>query len=356
MKKKMDVLVDLQFGSTGKGALAGFLSTLNGYDAVVSCNMPNAGHTAYCPFTGKKFVHKVLPSGIFSPELTVIAVGSGAVFSIDRLEEEWANIAAHFGKEFMADVTLVIHEAAGILLPEHREKEQATLSRISSTMQGSAEALISKIRREEGAIAKHNIIQITERMNRHGKCVVVPQREWLEIMGNKKNILVEGSQGYSLSISAGFYPFCTSRDCTPARVIADCSLPVAWLRDTYGCCRVHPIRVGNTSDGYSGDWYPDQTEIHFSDLGVPDETTTVTGRVRRIATFSFQQIAEAMLMAQPTAVFLNFANYDKTAAEVARLKINSAADFIGCEGVKFMGFGPLPGDIQQIDSMKGRGE
>lgn len=348
MNKKMDVLVDLQFGSTGKGLLAGYLSTRNGYDTVVSCNMPNAGHTAYCPATNAKFVHKVLPSGIFSPNLRVIAVGPGAVFSIDRLEEEWKAVCKHFGPEFMSEMTLMVHEAAGILLPEHKEAEQKTLSRISSTMQGSAEALISKIRRQEGAIAKHHIMEIHERMNRHGKCVVVSQSEWMLSMSGAECILVEGSQGYSLSISAGFYPFCTSRDCTPARVIADCSLPVAWLRDTFGCARVHPIRVGNTPDGYSGDWYSDQQEISFSSLGVADELTTVTQRVRRIATFSYQQICEAMMMSHPTAVFLNFANYDAKAASAAAMMINSAAAVIGCGGVAFVGHGAYPSDIVEV--------
>lgn len=345
MNRKMDVLVDLQFGSTGKGALAGYLSTKNGYDAVVSCNMPNAGHTAYCPITGQKFIHKVLPSGIFSPNLMTIAVGPGAVFSIDRLEEEWEAVSQHLGGDI--GPVLVIHEACGILLPEHKEAEQKSLSRISSTMQGSAEALIAKIRRQEGATAKYKAIEISERMNRHGNCIVVSQREWIEIFNHKANILIEGSQGYSLSISAGFYPFCTSRDCTPARVIADCSLPAGWLRRTYGSCRVHPIRVGNTPDGYSGDWYPDQKEIHFSDLGVPDETTTVTGRVRRIATFSYQQIREAMMMACPSVVFLNFANYSEEDAARAATMIDSVASEIGCGGVELIGWGPLPSDIKE---------
>lgn len=347
MERKMDVLVDLQFGSTGKGLLAGYLSSKNGYDVVVSCNMPNAGHTAYCPITGEKFVHKVLPSGIFSPNLRVIGVGPGAVFSIDQLEKEWRDVCEYFGEE-SSEITLVIHNAAGILTPEHKATEQATLSRISSTMQGSAEALVDKIRRKEGATAKYKTMEIHERMNQWGKCVVVGQTEWMLSMAHADNILIEGSQGYSLSISAGFYPFCTSRDCTPARVIADCSMPIGYLRDVYGCARVHPIRVGNTPDGYSGDWYDDQKEIHFSDLGVDPELTTVTQRVRRIATFSYKQIYEAMEMANPTAVFLNFANYDQEAANQAQLMINSAAAIIGCGGVKMIGYGPLPGDLVEV--------
>ena len=338
---QMDVLVDLQFGSTGKGLLAGYLGTRNGYDAVVSCNMPNAGHSAYSPDTDQLFVHKVLPSAIFGDDLQVIGVGPGAVFDILRLEQEWKAVC-----EYRHDLTLVIHEACGILLPEHKEAEQATLSRISSTMQGSAEALISKIRRQPGAIAGHNVMNVIERMNKHGKCVVVGQDGWLRVFSQKKNILLEGSQGYSLGLSSGFYPFCTSRDCTPARVIADCSMPVGWLRSVYGSCRVHPIRVGNTSDGYSGDWYPDQKEIHFSDLGVKEELTTVTQRVRRIATFSEIQIREAMQMALPDAVFLNFANYDKAEAERVTDIINEVAAHLECGGVEFTGFGPRPADIK----------
>lgn len=343
--RNMDVLVDLQFGSTGKGALAGYISRRNDYSAVVSCNMPNAGHTAYCPDTDFRFVHKVLPSGIFSNNLSVIGVGPGAVFSIDRLEEEWCNVSTHLNLYGSGETILVIHEAAGILLPEHKEAEQATLSRISSTMQGSAEALIAKIRRQTGAIAKDHSIQIEELMNRHGKCRVVNQAEWLDIMSQQRKILLEGSQGYSLSISAGFYPFCTSRDCTPARVISDCSLPVGWLNEVYGSCRVHPIRVGNTPDGYSGDWYADQKEISFEDLGVVPETTTVTGRVRRIATFSRMQIEEAMKMARPDHVFLNFANYDLDAAGEAADHIDNVSLQIGCGGVTLVGHGPRPADI-----------
>lgn len=339
----VDVLVDLQFGSTGKGALAGFIGVRNNYDVVVSANMPNAGHTAYCPVTDQKFVHKVLPSAIFGWRLRTIAIGPGAVFSIDRLEEEWAAVC-----KYRDDLTLIIHEAAGILRPEHKEAEQKTLSRISSTMQGSAEALISKIRREDKAIAQQWQMAIEERLGEYGKVRVVSQRRWLEIMRHAENILCEGSQGYSLSISAGFYPYCTSRDCTPARVLADCAVPLDGLRDTYGSCRVHPIRVGNTPDGYSGDWYPDQKEIHFSDLGVPDETTTVTGRVRRIATFSQEQMEEAMSMAAPDYVFLNFCNYSMTDAYDVQEVIDSIAADLGCGGVAFMGWGPKPDHIKEL--------
>jgi len=344
MSKKLDVIVDLQFGSTGKGLLAGYLGTKNGYDAVISANMMNAGHSAYAPDTGQLFVHKVLPSAIFGENLKVIGVGPGSAFFIDRLEEEWKAVCQYRG-----DLVLLIHEAACVATDQHKEAEQKTLSRISSTMQGSAEALIDKIRRKEGATAKYHIEQIEHRLGQYGGVGVLSQFEWLTTFANKDSILLEGSQGYSLSLSAGFYPYCTSRDCTPARVIADCSLPVGWLRDIYGSCRVHPIRVGNTPDGFSGDWYPDQKEMHFSDLGQPDELTTVTKRVRRIATFSEIQIFEAMSMATPSTVFLNFANYSATDAADAIDVIDGIAQTFGCGGVKLIGMGPRPSEIHEVE-------
>ena len=340
MKRTVDVLVDLQFGSTGKGLLAGYIGAKNGYEMVISANMPNAGHSAYAPDTDQLFVHKVLPSAIFGEELQVIGVGPGAVFSIDRLEEEWAAVC-----KYRKDLTLVIHEAAGILLPEHKEHEQCTLSRISSTMQGSAEALVDKIRRRPGAIAGSYVMEITEKVK--GRVRVVSQAQWLEAIWHKNSILVEGSQGYSLGLSSGFYPFCTSRECTVARVMADAGVPAAWLNEVYGSARVHPIRVGNTPDGYSGDWYYDQTEIHFSDLGVPEERTTVTQRVRRIATFSAVQIREAMMMAMPDHLFLNFAQYDPEATQLAVAEIDRIACQLRCSGVTLIGNGPRPSDISE---------
>jgi adenylosuccinate synthase len=343
MKKKMDVLVDLQFGSTGKGLLAGYLGVENGYDAVVSCNMPNAGHSAYSPDTDQLFVHKVLPSAIFGDTLKIIGVGPGAVFSLEQLTKEWRAVC-----DYRNDLTLFIHEAAGILLPEHKEREQLSLSRISSTMQGSAEALIDKIRRKPGAIAKHHAAEIRAALGEAGAISVVSQADWLHVMQRRHDILLEGSQGYSLGLSSGFYPYCTSRECTPARVIADCSMPAGWLRNVYGSARVHPIRVGNTSDGYSGDWYPDQVETSFAALGVPEELTTVTKRVRRIATFSAIQIREAMMMSMPAAVFLNFAQYDEMATEKAVVEIDAVSDELGCSGVTFLGWGPRASDIEEI--------
>ena len=335
---KIDVLVDLQFGSTGKGALAGYLSSENHYEVAVSANMPNAGHTAYND-VGDKFVHKVLPSGVFSRNLRAIAIGPGSIFSIKRLAEEWEYLKGRIP----SSPRLVIHEAAGILSESHKEIEQKTLGRIASTMQGSGAALCDKIMRNPGAIAGDREFEI-----RHAvpEVEIVNQWQWLQTFLSSGDALVEGSQGYSLGISSGFYPHCTSRDCTPARVVADVSLPMHWVRHVYGSCRVHPIRVGNIPEGNSGGWYKDQKETSFEELGVPPEKTTVTGRERRIATFSRHQIEEALLMSAPHKVFVNFAqyNYEHT-REALEIIHRTYLELFGRPATIMMGYGPYPSDI-----------
>jgi hypothetical protein len=106
--------------------------------------------------------------------------------------------------------------------------------------------------------------------------------------------------------------------------------------------------VGNTPDGYSGDWYPDQEETTFEKLGVIAEKTTVTGRVRRVASFSRMQIEEAMAMAMPDEVFLNFAQYDLKATGGASKAIDEVARKLGCGGVTMAGWGPRPADIEEV--------
>lgn len=313
-KKKVDVIVDLQYGSTGKGLLAGKLAASGRYDTVISANMPNAGHTTVTA-DGKKWVNKAMPNGVEVSHR--VMMGPGSVFSPEQLAKEIKHL---LDLGMWKGQQLMIHEAAGVLKPEHAEAERANLSRISSTMQGSAEALISKIRRQPGAIVRDSM----NLMRQFGlETYVVTQAQWLDALVQAENILVEGSQGYSLGISSGFYPYCTSRECTAGRILADCNVPVNMLRKVYGVARVHPIRVGNTADGYSGDIYPDQTELSWGELGLEPEYTTVTKRVRRVFSFSMQQFFEAVTANGCDEVLLNFANYDESQASSIITQVNS---------------------------------
>lgn len=335
---KVTLIIDLQFGSTGKGLIAGYLAERDFPDVVINANMPNAGHT-YINDEGREWIHKVLPNGIVSPLLKYVMIGPQSVFSLDQLKKE-----VEQSKDLLGGKTILIHRDAVILDPSHKAHEANSLSGISSTMQGSMAAAVSKMERNPDN--NHRAVASTELLTWAAtvksidgiKVKVIGGMEWLEVLYGANKILAEGAQGYSLGLNAGFWPFCTSRDCTPARFLADMGIPVGMLGKIIGTSRVHPIRVGNTPDGYSGDVYPDQKELDWSkDIGVEAEKTTVTKRDRRIFSFSHQGFQEAIMACEPTEIFLNFANYDP---EFAAMLVESYPDRI-----RFVGFGPKRKDV-----------
>lgn len=330
--KKVDMIVDLQFGSTGKGLIAGYLAEKDGYDTVVTCNMPNAGHT-YIDSKGQKMIHKVLPNGIVSPNLRAVMIGPGAVFDPARLMKE---IDGARSMGYLHGVEIMIHPNATILRPEHTAQEQATLSGISSTMQGSMAAMTHKMSRP--------LVDAPIAVNDYGQLMgmVCTHEEWRDAIESAENILAEGSQGYSLGINTEFYPFTTSRDCTPSRFLSDMGIPHNLLRRVIGTARTYPIRVGNTADGHSGAHYVDQVETSWAELGQPEEKTTVTQRVRRVFTFSMEQIKEAVFYCAPDEIFLNFLNYmtPNNASSLAS-QIEAATGV----AVRYSGHGPAFGDV-----------
>jgi adenylosuccinate synthase len=131
--------------------------------------------------------------------------------------------------------------------------------------------------------------------------------------------------------------------------MADMGIPHTLLRRVIGAARVYPIRVGNTPDGYSGGAYPDQAEIRWQDIGQVPETTTVTGRIRRVFTFSRQQMHDAIWACQPNEVFLNFCNYDPELSKVLTSEIDGMLCGMvpGGGSVRYTGWGPTINDIRE---------
>lgn len=332
MTRKLDIIVDLQFGSTGKGALAGYLAHNGDYDCVMTANMPNAGHT-FIDGKGNKMIFKALPNSLVGPNVDKVMIGPGAVVDPDRLINE-IETAGKFGYD---QFEVYIHAHAVRLRSEHK-KSESPYSRIGSTQQGSAAAVIDKLHRN-----KLESPLWEEWDGYHPQIRVVPPQIYQGLVMSAKSILAEGSQGYSLGLNAGFWPYCTSRDCTVSAFMSFLGVPHSYLRDVYGTARTFPIRVG----GNSGPGYPDQTELTWAEIGVEPEYTTVTNRMRRVFSFSEEQISEAIWMNSPDYIFLNFCNYLEDRSDTTEMVgvINKIAKK---PVVKFLGYGPTINDIKEI--------
>jgi len=312
--KTIDVVIDLQYGSTGKGLLVGWLAERGTHDTIMSAWAPNAGHT-YIDSMGRKFIHTMLPNGIVGSCVQRVMMGPGSVIDMDKLSEEIDACEDILRRNL---ISIFIHPNAAVVTQEDRDIEYKTMTAIGSTKKGVGEAVINKIRRNPDRPSvisqfegKHLLL---DRDNVH---VVRSTAEWLAIYSSSRKVLVEGAQGFGLSINHGFYPYTTSRDVTPSQIMADCGIPFSDARKAriHGTCRTYPIRVANRFDengtqvGWSGPCYPDQAEISWQDIGLEPELTTVTKLPRRLFTFSNQQINVAMSVCDPSTVFLNFVNY-----------------------------------------------
>ena len=153
-KPKVHLICDLQFGSTGKGLLAGYLANKLEPDTVVSAWAPNAGHT-YIDRTGRKFVHRMLPNGVVSPGLKRILLGPGSVIDLDVLNKEIESCL-----DILHGVPIFIHAHAAYVRREHVDTEKKSLNRIGSTQKGTAAANIEKMMRGPFAnIIKNALIE-----------------------------------------------------------------------------------------------------------------------------------------------------------------------------------------------------
>lgn len=311
-------MVDGQYGSTGKGVLASFLACEAHrygirFDGVLSNAGPNSGHTFY--HKGTKVVLKQLPTfavqlAMFAPaswgpqQYVPIYLTAGAIIDPEILRKE----AAEFpGMVF-------VHPNAAVITDADRNAEAdpaGTVAAVAGTRSGTGMALARKVMRDPSAIFANNV----DKMDLPSNVVCMP-------FGYHQNgrYFNEVSQGFSLGINQQFYPKCTSRECTVSQSFSDAGIPPTAHARSYLSMRTFPIRVGNVDGHSSGDWYDDQIETSWEDLGETPELTTVTQRIRRVATFSDQQMVDAVQANDPDIIFFNFLNYMKDEERTAFLR------------------------------------
>lgn len=345
MAHKIDMIMDFQYGSTGKGLIAGYLAKRGSYDTAVCSFATNAGHTY---IDGSKCVMtQQLPTSIVSPTVKHVLIGPGAAISFQVLFDELMRYQGD-----MKGKRLMIHPQAVVVEDYHADFELTDgRTKMGSTAKGVGEAFIERMRRRPD----NNTVG-----NRWGRDhplsdFVVTEAEYREVLDRSESLIVEGAQGFSLSMYHGQYPHVTSRDVTPWQIAADCGLPYkmgAYIQ-VIGTLRAFPIRVNNR-DGSSGPCYPDQREIQWSDIGVPPELTTVTRLPRRLFTFSEQQLAEALFHCGgywKTRLFLNFVNYLKGPEEINALlrRIETPKSLaLNPPKVEWLGYGPDDSNVELI--------
>ena len=330
---KFNVILDAFWGSSGKGKMATWLADRYNVTKVSSSNFPNAGHTARFE-DGTTFVSKAIPTAAILKKVKGMGMechlSPGSGFNWDRLAAEW---------EEAGRPVIRVHGRASIVNADHarREREGADSTKhIASTMQGSGAAISDKVMRRADCVLAwkdEEAMRAAFADKEPGDSVsIVDPTHFRELTWNVleagQTWLHEGSQGFALSIDHGsHYPFCTSRNCTLQAAMDQMAIPPDDVGDVYLNLRSYPIRVGNVVEdghrvGFSGDFYPDCEELTWEQIaeraGMPPEEaaalaererTTVTKRVRRPCTFTFDGLRDAVKVNGATKLILNFVQY-----------------------------------------------
>lgn len=307
---RVTAVVDMQFGSTGKGVVAKALQEKYNYNFAVRVGAPNAGHSL--EFAGKVYKMQSIPVSWVDRNCTLV-IGAGGLISLKVLQAEIDEI-----KAVMPNILdrLIVDASAGILDKHHADEEghdaQGNLkSPIGSTAEGVGAARRARMLRDP---SKFRLARNCPELQEMGvKVQEFTAKMLVDGIKAGKSVLLEGTQGMGLSLTHGYWPYVTTGDSSPASMLAESGIPAQYLTDVVGVARTYPIRVANPTlvEGTSG---PLRNETSWEELSAKlgrdvQEITTVTKRVRRVGEWDDELFGRSVTLVGPTVVALTFADY-----------------------------------------------
>jgi adenylosuccinate synthase len=290
--RTVTVVVGGQFGSEAKGKVCDFLAPET--DLAVRTGSPNAGHTVVAD-DGTEWKLQQLPATFANPDCRLV-LGAGTLIDPQILARE-VELLGCAGR-------LTVDPIAGIIEPRHAAAERDLMRTIGSTGKGVGAATRDRIDRSNNGSARFKFARdVFDGVYRLASAAELSA----EAIGRGERVLVEGTQGFGLSLLHGHYPYVTSRDTTAAAFLAEAGISPLAVSEIVLVIRTYPIRVA----GNSG---PLQNEISWQELsariGRPVvEHTTVTKKRRRVAEFDLALVERAVSVNQPTQIALQFLNY-----------------------------------------------
>jgi adenylosuccinate synthase len=304
----VDVVVGGQYGSEGKGNVCAYLA--HDYEVLVRVGGPNAGHMVADP--KQKYVQ--LPSGTRGNTRARILIGAGATIWPRQMLTEVAECG-------LTPERLVIDEQAMIIEESDREIEARLLGGIASTKQGVGAATARKIIGRGKHPPFGDPVRLAKDHPDLKPYIRSVARELENAYANGRRIMLEGTQGTSLSLHHAQYPYVTSRETTASGCLADAGIAPRRVRRVIMVTRTYPIRVGGTSGPMK---LPIDSNIVSQRSGLPQhkidktEVGTISGNKRRIAEFDWEQLRRSSALNGATDIALTFTDYITAENENAR--------------------------------------
>jgi len=306
------IVLGAQWGDEGKGKVVDLLAER--FDIVARYQGGhNAGHTVF--IGEKKFILKLIPSGILRPGVTAV-IGNGVVVDLAALAEEMAMLEAA-GIDVRSQ--LRISNRAHVIFPFHRLVEKMSEARenripLGTTARGIGPCYEDKIGRRGIRVAdlydpasfrvlydtlaedKNTLAETFKLEGPIDYTAIRCQAELLaaqiqplvcdtskllaDAMAAGKRVLFEGAQGTMLDIDHGTYPFVTSSSAAAGGACTGLGVPPTKIQGVIGVSKAYITRVGTGP-------FPSETNDSAGDLLRREgkEYGSVTGRPRRCGWF-----------------------------------------------------------------------
>ena len=275
-----DIIVDLQYGDSGKGKVTHHLLKHGEYTHCIRYNGGcNAGHTIF--HNGKKFVTHHIPAGVFFGVKSII--GPGCVLNINQFFKEIMQLES---AGIDCNGLIKIARNAHIITDEHMFEDKAD-KQIGTTKRGNGPAYRDKYYRN-GVLAK-DIFELHE--------YIIDMYE--ELHENKEDViaLFEGAQGFGLDIDWGDYPYVTSSHCTTAGAMLN-GIPPKSIRKVWGVAKCYETYVGAKNFQPAGMVFDQLREAG-------DEYGATTGRPRQCNWTSLEFLSKAININGVTDLVMN---------------------------------------------------
>lgn len=274
---KVEVVVGGQYGSEGKGNVAGHLAKDRLDLVAVRVAGPNAGHSALDE-RGQKWALRQIPVMAVTNLDAKLVIAAGSEIDEEVLYHE---VDLLDGAGFKVSDRLFVDHQVTIITEDDKRAE--TIISTGTTGKGIGAARASRAMRDAP-------IWTTEVADdeMHGRTFDVGTDTSVMLEAHLRqggDIIIEGTQGFGLGLHAGWYPYCTSSDCRAIDFLAMSGIS-PWADYVYDVVpwvtlRTFPIRIA----GNSG---PMLAETSWEDLGlatdgyIKPEFTTVTKKLRRV--------------------------------------------------------------------------
>jgi adenylosuccinate synthase len=298
----VSVVVGGQFGSEGKGKVAlEIVRCDRTVAAAIRVGGTNSGHTAIAA-DGKTYALRQLPAASVDRSVKVI-LPPGSYIDITIFRDEVRRLG--FGPDQVA-----VSPMARIITGEHKAWEHAAnLNRaIGSTQSGTGAAVMAMTARGATSFPLHSVQ--AEEVPELQPFLADTGSQLRGLLDGGRRIVIEGTQGFGLSLlQGGYWPKATSRDTTAAGFLAEAGLSPRDVDDITLVVRCHPIRVAGDSGPLTDETTWEQIAAEGEVVGDIREFTTVTAKVRRVGRFDPEIVCRAIQANQPTRIVLNHLDY-----------------------------------------------